>query len=51
MVGSHQHALELYLAGIQSSLAGREEVSLTSAFLSDDLHLQVPHDFVMFPLE
>ena len=30
---------------------GREEVSLASTLLSDDLPLQVPHDVAMFPLE
>ena len=51
MVGSHQSALELHGAGVQSSLAGREQVGLISALLLDDLCLQVLHDFAMFPLE
>ena len=51
MVGSHQSTLEPHWAGTQSSLAGREEGGLTSALLSDDLHLWVPHDCAMFPLE
>ena len=51
MVGSHQLGLELHGAGIQGSLAGREEVSPTSTLLSDDLCLQVLHDFAMFALE
>ena len=51
VVGSCQITLELHWAGIQSGLAGREEVGLTSALLSDDLHLQIQHDVVMFPLE
>ena len=51
MVGNHQHTLELCRAGAQGGLAGREEVSLTSALLSDDLNLQVLHDFTMYPLE
>ena len=41
MVGNSQNALELWWAGIQSSLTGGEEVSLTSPLLSDDLHLQI----------
>ena len=51
MEGSHQCTLELHGAGVQGGLAGREEDGLTSALLSDDLHLQVLHDFAMFPLE
>ena len=51
MVGGHQHAFEVHWAGMQGGLAGGEEVGLASAFLLDDLLLQVPHDFAMFPLE
>ena len=51
MVGSSQSALELWWTGVQSGLAGREEVSLASTLLSDDLHLQIPHDVAMFSLE
>ena len=47
MVGHHQSALELCRPGIQHGLAGGEEVSLTSALLLDNLHLQVPHNFAM----
>ena len=44
MVGSSQGALELWWTGVQSGLAGREEISLASTLLSDDLHLQILHD-------
>ena len=37
--------------GRKPGLAGGEEVSLASALLLDDLCLQVPHNFAMFPLE
>ena len=50
VVGSSQSALELWWAGIQSGLAGGEEVGFTSTLLLDDLHLQVAHDVAMFPL-
>ena len=51
VVGSYQYAFELCWAAGQDSLAGGEKVSLTSAFLSDGLCLQVLHDFDMFSLE
>ena len=39
------------MAVVQDDLTGREEVGLTSALLSGDLFLQVPHDVAMFLLE
>ena len=51
VVGSGQSTFKLWWAGVQGDLTGREEVSLTSALLSNDLFLQVLHDVAMLPLE
>ena len=51
MVGSSQGTPELWWTGVESCLAGREEVGLASTLLSDDLHLQILHDVAMFSLE
>ena len=51
MVGNGQDAFKLWWVVVQDDLTGREEVSLTSALLLDDLSLQVPHDAAMLPME
>ena len=51
VIGSHQQAFELCWTGVYGCFTGGEKVGFASAFLSDDLFLQISDGFGILPME